>query len=81
MEKDKAIDEFADAAVEILRGSYRSELEPFEAYAARLKGEMVKHLHEYRHRLTHGYEVLLEELSKEKAPPRTSHGRSGTIRP
>lgn len=79
-QQNKVIEEFADAAVEMLRGSHHSELEPFEAYAARLKGEMVKHLADYRRRLSRGYQVLLDELSKEKAPP-SSAGPSGMIRP
>ena len=78
MEKDTSIEEFADAAVEILRGAHHSDLEPFDAYAARMKGEMVKQLQAYRTRLTHGYQLLLEELGKEKAP---SPRALGMIRP
>lgn len=59
------IEQFADCAVEMLRESHHSDLEPFESYAARIKGQMVQQLEEYRGRLMHGYEVLLEEIARE----------------
>ncbi len=74
---NKTIEEFADAAIEVLRENHHSELEPFEAYAARLKCEMVQSLETYSTRLMHGYEVLLEELGKDKP----SAGPSRMIRP
>ncbi len=71
------MEEFADATIEVLRENHHSSLEPFEAYAARLKGEMVKSLETYSTRLMHGYKVLLDELNKQKGPSNPS----GMIRP
>lgn len=77
---DQAVAEFADFAVEMLREGHHSELEPFEAYAARLRGEMIKQLEGYRERLAHGYEVLLKELAREKSTASQQPPPPGTIR-
>ncbi len=62
---DASVEHFVDLAVETLRDGYHNELETFEVYAERQKAEMRQNLGKYRERLSHGYAVLLEELSKE----------------
>ena len=69
VEEADAIDQFAGFAVEMLRDSHHSDLESFEVYAARIKGQMVRQLEDYRSRLTHGYRVLLDELARESEGP------------
>ncbi|MDP1834862.1 MAG: hypothetical protein Q8K75_02940 [Chlamydiales bacterium] len=63
---EKSIEEFADVTVELLRGDYHSSLEPFEAYSARIKLELVNQMETYQERLLKGYEVLLRELAQPK---------------
>ncbi|MFQ5730113.1 MAG: hypothetical protein ACE5GN_07110 [Waddliaceae bacterium] len=59
-----AVDELTDAIVEDLEESYDSELEPFEAYAQRVRAQIHSNMDEFRKRFLQGYEVLLKELSE-----------------
>ena len=74
----KAIDGLTEAMVNDLEKDYHSELEPFEAYATRIRVQIHSNLEEFRDRFLKGYEVLLNELSHsykednksdEKQPP------------
>lgn len=61
---EQAIDDLADLVVESFQDSYRSELEPFEAYAARVRARVYADVTLFRQRFHHGYHVLMDELSK-----------------
>jgi hypothetical protein len=73
---DHAIEDFAHAAVELLRDDYHSQLEPFDVYAKRIEGDMIRQLEEYKNRLTHGYEVILRELAKSPANNNEPHQKA-----
>lgn len=61
---EQAIDDLADLVVENLQSSYRSDLEPFEAYAARVRSRVYDDVTLFRQRFHHGYQVLMEEIKK-----------------
>lgn len=65
-ELEQSIENLADAVVENLKGEHLSEYEPFEAYANKVRMHIYDNIHEFRHRFVRGYEVLLEEVGKEK---------------
>ena len=72
----KSVDELAEAIVEEEREAFHSDLEPFEAYAQRVKAQLHTDMNEFRERFTSGYEVLLNEIvkegegsSKDESPP------------
>jgi hypothetical protein len=58
------LEKFAEMAVETLRKDYYNPAEPFDVYAGRLKAQLVDQLSGYGDRLVHGYQVLLDEISK-----------------
>ena len=60
-----SVDELAHAIVEEEREAFQSELEPFEAYAQRVKSQLHTDMNEFRERFTNGYEVLLNEIVEE----------------
>ena len=76
---DKAIEELADVVIESLREQYRSDLEPFELYAQKVRFKIHININEFRTGFFKGYHVLLEELHKEhvksKAQREEPHGR------
>jgi iron-sulfur cluster repair protein YtfE (RIC family) len=51
--------------VEEAKEHHRSELEPFELYAAKIRSKVHANVDEFRTRFAKGYHVLLEELGKE----------------
>ncbi len=61
---DKAAEDFAEVVVNSFRENYHSEMEPFEAYAARIKAKIYDDITEFRSRFAKGYHVLLDELGK-----------------
>lgn len=61
---EQEIDDLADLVVENLQSSYRSDLEPFEAYAARVRARVYDDVSLFRQRFHHGYQVLMEEIKK-----------------
>lgn len=65
-EQERAIDDLAEYVIESLRGEFHSELEPFEAYAARLRKSIVADVRLFRQRFHRGYHVLMTELAREK---------------
>lgn len=76
---EKCIEEFAEVIVEDSKEQYRSDLEPFELYAARVKSKVHANMEEFRSRFAKGYHILLDELQKEskkEEPP-----KPGSIRP
>ena len=63
---EQAIDDLADLVIENLEGSYHSDLEPFEAYASRVRARIYADVNQFRQRFHHGYHVLLDEVGKKK---------------
>lgn len=63
---DQAIDDLAGLVAESLRSDFHSDLEPFEVYASRVKGRIIADINLFRKRFHHGYQVLMEELTREK---------------
>jgi iron-sulfur cluster repair protein YtfE (RIC family) len=62
-ESERGIQEFADLFVESMRDQYKKELEPFEVYAQKIRSQLHENIDEFRARIAHGYDILLQELS------------------
>lgn len=66
VEFKKAADNLVDVVIDNIKEGYKSDLEPFEAYAERVRAEMYSNIDDFRTRFLNGYHVILEELAKEK---------------
>lgn len=62
---EKSVDQLTDAILEDLKASYKSDLEPFEAYAARVRAQIHENMDDFRDRFLQGYEILIQEISKQ----------------
>jgi hypothetical protein len=60
----EAIDRLADIIIEGARDEYQSELEPFDAYSAKLRLQIRDNMSQFRTRFMRGYEVIIAELKK-----------------
>lgn len=78
VEFKEAIEELADAVVEELKEGYRSDLEPFEAYAQRMRQELHTNMEDFHDRFLKGYEVLIHELLERQEK---SHEDEGEVPP
>ena len=65
-EKGKDIHILADAWVETLRDDYLSELEPFEAYAERMKQKFIRNMNELKSSFQKGYNIIINKLKEQK---------------
>jgi hypothetical protein len=63
---DGAVKELADMIESSLREDYHSDLEPFEAYAQKVRANIYKTMQEFQARFVNGYETLLKEIEKDK---------------
>ena len=63
---DKSVDELADAVVDDHKGHHKSDVEPFEVYAQKVRSKIHLNAAIFRKRFSKGYHVLLEELSKQQ---------------
>ena len=61
-EAEKGLEDFTDLMMESMKNEYKSELEPFEVYAQKLKSQIHATPHEFQARIIHGYDVLLQQL-------------------
>jgi hypothetical protein len=65
LKDEPSIRDVADLVLESLEEGYKTDGEPFEVYAQKLKS----HIHtadqeEFKHRFTEGYDLLIEALQK-----------------
>ena len=65
-ELEQSIENLADVVIENLKSGPSPDYEPFEAYAQKVRVHIYENIHEFKHRFVRGYEVLLEEIQKEK---------------
>lgn len=65
-EIDEAIKAFADAFIASIRDEYRNPLETFDVYSKRLHAQIVTDTNKYRERFAKGYQVIVNELKKQK---------------
>lgn len=63
---EKSVAEFAGAVVDSLEKGYKSDLEPFELYAQKVRARLQEDVKEFRQRFAKGYHALLDEISKSK---------------
>lgn len=63
-EFEKSVEDLTSAIVEDLEADYQSELEPFEAYANRIRHQVHENLETFKDRFLHGYDVLIEEINQ-----------------
>jgi tetratricopeptide (TPR) repeat protein len=63
-ELEEAINDYLDAAVELEKDDYNSDIEPFQAYASRLRSQLAAGLLQFQQNYAHGYRVLVDEVHK-----------------
>lgn len=63
-EFEKSVEDLTTAIVEDLEADYQSELEPFEAYANRIRHQVHENLEKFKDRFMHGYDVLIAEINE-----------------
>lgn len=66
IEFKKSVDDLANAITDDLEKSYQSDLEPLEAYVNKVRSQLHEDMDTFRNRFLNGYQILLEELEKEK---------------
>lgn len=76
VEFKQSVDQLTNAIVEDLQENYHNDMEPFEAYAQRVRAQIHENMDDFRSRFLQGYEVILNELalqysskSDEQEPP------------
>ncbi len=62
--KDPSMKDVADLILESLEEEYKTEEEPFEVYAQKLKSHIHTDAAVFRHRFTEGYAILMAVLHK-----------------
>jgi DNA-binding ferritin-like protein len=62
---EESVDGLAEAVVEQLKERSINMLEPFDAYAEKMRSKIHTNNKEFRKRFVQGYQVLLKELAKE----------------
>lgn len=79
IEFKQSVDTLTEAIAEDLE-QYPSELEPFDAYAQRVRAQVVSNVEDFRNRFLEGYSILLHEIEsiekdaetdQDKPPPGT----------
>jgi len=61
---DVSMQDVANLALETLVESYKTDGEPFEVYAQKLKSHIHTDPEVFRHRFTQGYEMMMDILRK-----------------
>lgn len=69
---EPAVKEFAETIIESLKENYDNKLEPFEVYAAKVRGHIYGNAKSFKKRFAKGYQVLLSELEKKSPPDSTA---------
>lgn len=69
---EPAVKEFAETLIESLKENYDSKLEPFEVYAAKVRGHIYGNAKSFKKRFAKGYQILLSELEKKSPPDSTA---------
>lgn len=77
----QAVNELTEAVVENLEEETKKTIEPFEAYAKRIRGKVHSNLNEFRTRFNRGYHVLIDELNKEQKKPTDEPPGKNMIKP
>ena len=62
VEFKRSVDALTEVLVEELKEEYHTDLEPFDAYAQRVRAQVHANMEDFRDRVLEGYEVLLQEL-------------------
>lgn len=60
------VDSLANAIVENLKEEYESDRDSFDLYTKKIHMNLHQNIEKFRDRFQKGYQVLLNELSKEK---------------
>ncbi len=63
---DQAVEGLTTAIVETLKDDYQNDYEPFEAYAQRVRRQVIVGLGQFNERFLQGYQALLSELGDQK---------------
>lgn len=80
VEFKQSVDDLTDVILEDMKNDYHNDLEPFDAYAQRIRAQVHENMEDFRNRFLEGYEVLLQEIithqtkkevTDEKPPPGT----------
>ena len=81
VEFKKSVDALTEVIIEDLKEEYHNDLEPFDAYAQRVRAQVHANMEDFRDRFLEGYEVLLQELVSQqvKSEPVQDKPPPGTI--
>jgi hypothetical protein len=63
-EYERVLQQFIDDVLELRRKEYHSALEPFDAYANKVRQDLTNHFHEFYHNFLNGYDVLVDQIRK-----------------
>lgn len=63
-EYHQATEELINVIIESLRDDYRSDVEPFEVYANKVRFSLIRNIKDFSNRFRRGHNLLLEELKK-----------------
>lgn len=63
-ETDRSLSEFAKQITESLKKDFKSELEPFEAYAERVRNQIFFNTEKFSEKISAGFRVLMQEIEK-----------------
>lgn len=63
---EHAIDELAQIFIDDAEQHYRSQLEPFDVYAQKVRNEFHHTLSDFRKRFAHGYKVLIQKVRDQR---------------
>jgi len=67
---DASIEELANSVIELEKQEYHSDLEPFELHAKKRRQQLHDYFYNFKKTFSHGYQVLFEEIEKEKTAKR-----------
>ena len=77
----QAVNVFTEAVVENLEEEHKMTIEPFEAYAQKIRSKVHSNLNEFRTRFNRGYHVLIDEIAKEQKKPSDEDPGKRIIKP
>lgn len=64
-ELERSMEDLLDVIVDDLKEHYKSDLEPFDLYAQKVRSHLYSSIEEYHKRFVKGYSALLEQIKKE----------------
>lgn len=63
---EESVEEMCDMVLDSIREGYQSPLEPWEIYEEKKRMQIKENFAKHRERVTHGFQLILEEMTKKK---------------